>query len=264
VFAKNGVSPEETTHLGIGAHADDLEIMAWSGISECYGKEDRWFSGVTVTNGVGSPQDPEAMLEQEELRVTRQLEQIEAAKLGEYALMAQLDYESREAKVVSDGLVEELSALIKMTAPEVVYLHQPADKHPTHIGVLKASIAALKALPEECWPERLIGCEVWRDLDWLPDDKKLYLSSGNLPELERDIIAVFQSQIRAGMDYVGGSLGRRLANGTFADPHVVKDGDSFSLGIDLMPVLREEKTLLELIQPYLEAFCADVQGQLEG
>ena len=29
-----------TTHLGIGAHADDLEIMAFQGILECFQRED--------------------------------------------------------------------------------------------------------------------------------------------------------------------------------------------------------------------------------
>ena len=34
-----------TTHLGIGAHPDDLEIMACHGILECYRNNDRWFTG---------------------------------------------------------------------------------------------------------------------------------------------------------------------------------------------------------------------------
>ena len=36
-----------TTHLAIGAHSDDLEIMAYHGIAECYGEKERWFAGVT-------------------------------------------------------------------------------------------------------------------------------------------------------------------------------------------------------------------------
>ena len=31
-----------TTHLAIGAHSDDLEIMAYHGIAECFGRSDRW------------------------------------------------------------------------------------------------------------------------------------------------------------------------------------------------------------------------------
>ena len=43
-----------TTHLGIGAHQDDLEVMALHGILACYQSDERWFGGVTVTNGSGS------------------------------------------------------------------------------------------------------------------------------------------------------------------------------------------------------------------
>jgi hypothetical protein len=44
-----------TTHLCIAAHQDDIEIMAHSGIAECHGRKDRWFTGVVVTDGGGSP-----------------------------------------------------------------------------------------------------------------------------------------------------------------------------------------------------------------
>jgi hypothetical protein len=41
-------------HLGIGAHQDDLEFMAFHGILECFARDDKWFGGVTCTNGAGS------------------------------------------------------------------------------------------------------------------------------------------------------------------------------------------------------------------
>jgi hypothetical protein len=44
-----------TTHLAVGAHQDDLEIMAAHGILACYDDPDQWFTGVTVTNGAGTP-----------------------------------------------------------------------------------------------------------------------------------------------------------------------------------------------------------------
>ena len=43
-----------TTHLGIGAHQDDLEFMAYEGILACYDKPDRWFGGVIMTDGRSS------------------------------------------------------------------------------------------------------------------------------------------------------------------------------------------------------------------
>jgi len=39
-----------TTHLGVGAHHDDLEFMAAHGILECFARADRWFTGVVVSD----------------------------------------------------------------------------------------------------------------------------------------------------------------------------------------------------------------------
>ena len=39
-----------TTHLGVSAHQDDIEIMAYDGILQCLGRQDKNFAGV-VTNG---------------------------------------------------------------------------------------------------------------------------------------------------------------------------------------------------------------------
>ena len=49
------VALKRTTDLSIVAHQDDTEILAYSAISECYGRKDRWFSSVIVTDGAGSP-----------------------------------------------------------------------------------------------------------------------------------------------------------------------------------------------------------------
>ena len=44
-----------TTHLGVGAHPDDLEFMAWYPILECFEAPDLWFSGVICSDGRSSP-----------------------------------------------------------------------------------------------------------------------------------------------------------------------------------------------------------------
>ena len=72
-----------TTHLGIGAHQDDLEIMAFHGIAECYGRTDRWFTGVTCTNGAGSPRAGlYTDFTDEKMRQVRREEQRQAAAVG--------------------------------------------------------------------------------------------------------------------------------------------------------------------------------------
>lgn len=82
-----------------------------------------------------------------------------AAKVGRYAACAQLMYSSAEAKnPATAGLTEDLVTLLKTTRPKVVYTHNPADKHPTHVSVLAALLAALRRLPAAERPETVYGC----------------------------------------------------------------------------------------------------------
>ena len=68
-------------------------------------------------------------------------------------------------------MVEDLAAILRAARPEVVYLHNLADKHDTHVGVALRAIAALRAVrARDIGRSKVYGCEVWRDLDWLPDD----------------------------------------------------------------------------------------------
>ena len=83
-----------TTHLGIGAHADDLEIMAFPGICACRGQKNFQFSGVVATDGAGSP----SKVSGQELMQTRMEEQRQAAVLGGYAAVIQLAYPSSEVR----------------------------------------------------------------------------------------------------------------------------------------------------------------------
>src|SRR5262245_66324170 len=46
-----------TTHMGIGAHQDDLEIMCLEGILAGFGQTDNWCCGVVVTDGGGSARE---------------------------------------------------------------------------------------------------------------------------------------------------------------------------------------------------------------
>jgi LmbE family N-acetylglucosaminyl deacetylase len=99
IFIPSGISftqaASQVTHLGIGAHQDDLEIMAFHGISECYHHGNKHFAGITCTNGSGSPrQGAYASYSDDEIRRCRHEEQCRAASLGEYLFIAQLDFSS--------------------------------------------------------------------------------------------------------------------------------------------------------------------------
>ena len=140
-----------TTHMGIGAHQDDLEIMALSGILECFQRDDKWFCGVVVTNGSGSPrEDLYKNYTDDEMRVVRRKEQKKAAIVGEYSAQVQLDYPSSAVKGGDKATVtEDLINLFEATQPEVVYTHNLADKHDTHVGVALRVIEAVRRL-EAC------------------------------------------------------------------------------------------------------------------
>lgn len=186
-----------TTHMGIGAHQDDLEIMAYHGILECFGKANRHFTGVTVTNGAGSPRDDLYKdYTDEEMQKVRREVQKKAAFVGEYSAQVFLDYASTAAKDKEDRhVIEDLRQLITSARPEVIYTHNLADKHDTHVATAVKVIKALRALPEEARPRHLYGCEVWRALDWLNDDDKVVFNVAGHENLAMSVLGVFDSQI---------------------------------------------------------------------
>jgi LmbE family N-acetylglucosaminyl deacetylase len=231
---------ERTTHLGVGAHPDDLEIMACHGIVECYRRRDRWFTGVILTNGGGSPRSGAfAEKSDEEMIEIRKAEQKRAAVLGEYGAMFLLNHPSAAVKdPLHAGVAGDLDALFARIAPEVVYTHNLADKHDTHVATALRVIAAVRRLPPAKRPRQIIGCEVWRDLDWLDDAHKVAMPvAGKLPDA---LVAVFESQIAGGKRYDLAAAGRRLAHATFFESHALGGSEGIVWGMDLTPLIQDD------------------------
>jgi LmbE family N-acetylglucosaminyl deacetylase len=85
------------SHLGVAAHPDDLEIMAYHGILKCFSSEEDCFFGVIATDGAGSPRAGfYKRYTDEEMKVVRKKEQKKAALVGEYAGVGFLNYTSSE------------------------------------------------------------------------------------------------------------------------------------------------------------------------
>ena len=229
------------THLCIGAHQDDIEIMAQSGISDCLGSPGKAFGGVVVTNGAGSPRSGSfAASTDEQMLAVRREEQREAARIGQYAIQIQLAHPSADVKRSGHpGVAADLSAIFSGCRPEVVFLHNPADKHDTHVAVLLRCLEAIRSQPADRRPARVLGCEVWRDLDWLPDADKVALDSGRDPELGRRLLAVFDSQISGGKRYDLAAIGRRCANATFHTSHATDSLAGITWAVDLTPLTRD-------------------------
>ena len=231
-----------TTHLGIGAHQDDLEFMAFHGILTCFDDLKKWFCGVTCTNGAGSSRTgPYADFTDEHLMSIRRQEQNNAAVIGGYAAMIQLDHSSGAVKCPnSPDLKNDLKAILTASLPEVVYTHNPADKHDTHIGVTIAALQAIREMPREQRPRQVIGCEVWRNLDWLPDDRKVIMDVSGYDNLAAALNGVFDSQIAGGKRYDLAIHGRRAANATFFDSHSTDQATQLIFGMDLTPLVADD------------------------
>ena len=253
------------THLGIGAHQDDLEFMAFHGILTCFGQEDKWFGGVTCTSGTGSSRTGRyAALNNTEMATIRRQEQNKAAVLGRFGTMIQLDYDSDAVKRPSSlDLKNDLKAILSATQPEVVYTHNPADKHDTHIGIVVAALQAMRELPREQRPKQVIGCEVWRDLDWLLDSEKVVMDVSGHDDLAAELNGVFTSQIDGGKRYDLATLGRRAANATFFNSHATDHSTQVIFGMDLTPIVADEsKDILDFVCAHIERFHADVRQKL--
>ena len=269
IFVPDGLEPGEalgrTTHLAISAHQDDLEIMAAGPILECFQRDDRWFTGVVVTDGRGSPRSGiYSKYTDEEMHRVRFTEQRKAAVVGEYAAQVMLDYPS---KTVKDGAqrqpVEDIAAILRASRPQFAYTHNLADKHDTHVGVALKVIAAIRSLPEDERPQKLYGCEVWRDLDWMVDRDKVTFDLSEHESLQAALLGVFDSQIAGGKRYDLASMARRRANATYFESHGLDETTGLSFAMDLTAlVLEPERGIEAFVQEFIRRFSQDVTDRL--
>lgn len=241
------------SHLAIGAHQDDLEFMAFHGINTCYGDERFWFGGVTCSDGGGSARAGKyADYTDEQMKALRMDEQRRAAEIGQYSFVQQLGLSSSNIKADKQrgALVDQLEMILLQTHAEVLYTHNPADKHATHVAVCLATLEALRRVPPYSRPKKVYGCEVWRDLDWLCDDDKVALDVSGNTALAKQLNACFDSQIAGGKNYGDAVMGRRKANATFFDSHNVDVIDELWFAMDLTPLVEDE--LLD-VKTYVQA-----------
>jgi LmbE family N-acetylglucosaminyl deacetylase len=263
IFVPSGISEKQaldrTTHLAIAAHHDDIEIMAYHGILECFGHPDKWFSGVVVTDGSGSPRNGlyENCSDRDMMRIRKE-EQKKAAVIGEYSAQVLLDFSSGSVKSPNDSeVIGKLEEIILSTTPEVIYTHNLADKHETHVGVAVKVIKALREL--DFTPQKLYGCEVWRGLDWMGDTDKVKFDVAGHPNLESALVGVFDSQVCGGKRYDLATTGRRLANATYADSHNVDDTSALIYAMDLTPLIKDKNLDISVYATsYIDSFKKDV------
>lgn len=257
-----------TTHLCVIAHQDDIEINAYPAVAACFEQPGKFFTGVVMTNGAGSARTGKfAKVTDAEMQGIRREEQRRAAEIGKYNLQLQFSHPSADVKKPGHaGVCADLAAIFGGCGPalECVYLHQPADKHDTHVACFLRCLEAIRALPREKRPRRVLGVEGWRDLDWLADADKVAMDASPNPALAEKLVAVFESQIAGGKRYDLAAMGRRVANATFFASHATDTSSGMSFAMDLTPLVIEDKlSVRDFTLAHIEKLRADVAGRLE-
>jgi len=241
--------------------------MAIDGILQCFQRNNRWFSGVVLTDGSGAPRDGiYSQFTDEEMKSIRILEQKKAAIIGEYAAQIQLSYSSNSVKDPNNiDVVLDLTQIIQTCHPEVIYTHNLADKHPTHVATVVKVIQALRSLPSEQQPKKIYGCEVWRDLDWMRDEDKIVFDCSARENLQNALLGVYDSQISGGKRYDLASMGRRFANATYHTSHTTDSAARLTFGMDLTPLIANPKiSVQDYVRQHIERFAFDVDTTINN
>lgn len=270
VFVPDGMGEDAAvkriTHLSIGAHQDDTEIMSFHGVKCCLEDRTKRFGVVTCTNGAGSPRSGAySSFTDAEMAALRRKEQEKAAVVGDYAALVQLNYSSAEVKGTARGQVrDDLISVLKACRPEIVYTHNPADKHDTHVAVCLAAVAAVRALEPGERPAHLYGCEVWRSLDWAEDSDKVALDTGGHDNIASAILGVYDSQIAGGKRYDTATLYRRKANGTYFQSHATDEAEELWFALDLTPLMNDPSLdPADLVLGYIDRFRKAVDDTIK-
>lgn len=229
--------------LCICAHQDDCEIMAIDGVLRGFYSKKNSFSLIETTDGGGSARTGKFKdYTDEEMKAVRIKEQQKASEIGKYHSLYLLNYSSKEVKDRNNAqIVEDYVNIIKELKPQVIYTHSLLDKHPTHIGVALHVIKALRSLPKEDQPKVLYGCEVWRGLDWINDERKVGFDVSRNLRLQKQLLDVFESQIEGGKEYTKASIGRRYQNATYYQSHSVDSYKMVSYAIDMTELLKNKE-----------------------
>lgn len=259
---------QKTTYLGFAAHHDDLEIMAMPGILKAFRQADLSFTGVVLTDGRSSPRaGPYSAYSDEEIMRVRKKEQKKAAYVGEYGALIFLDYSSEVIKdpnhKTNKKIEDAIREILQKTSPEIVYTHNLADKHKTHVAVTLRVIEAIRSLSPKERPQKLYGCEVWRDLDWLPDHEKVVFDLSQGEPLASSLIGVFDSQIHGGKRYDLAIHGRRRAHATFSETHEIDVSSLQGYAMDISPLMKKNgPNITEFVIGAIHRFAKEVEETL--
>ena len=249
-------------YLCICAHQDDCEIMAIHGILKGYYSKSSSFALVETTDGRGSVRNGKYKnFSDTQMMEVRIKEQELASEIGRYHSLYMLNYSSSEAKDdTNEDIINEYIKIIKDLKPEVIYTHSILDKHKTHVAVAIKVIEAIKRLDNKDRPKVIYGCEVWRSLDWIKDERKIGLDVSRNKRLQKKLLSCFESQNLGGKDYINSTIGRRYQNATYYRSHDLDGCKMMSYVVDLKPLVDQPNLT---IKEYALSFVDDLQKEVE-
>lgn len=250
------------TDLTVGAHQDDVEIMAYGPIAACF--EAHSFGAIILADGAGSPRTGRFKnFTDEEMKAVRLKEQAKAGKVGHYGLLVQCGFTSSEIKTNPGEIVsEELAELLLTIRPKHLYLHNLFDKHDTHVASALRTIEALRSIADKYRPETITSLEVWRSLDWIADTDKVLLNTAPYPRVASKLLKVHASQIAGGKEYEKAAIGRRFANATFFESHETDNATSLSYGMDLTDFIYSGESYEDLVIRHTEKLKKDILDRI--
>jgi len=109
----------------------------------------------------------------------------------------------------------------------------------------------------------VLGCEVWRDLDWLPATDKVLLDVSTRVDVQQAVIDAFASQRESNKRYDLAALARRRAHATFLDPYAVDAYDGLTLAMDMTPLVADASTTaVELVDRLVDGLRGELHAAL--
>jgi LmbE family N-acetylglucosaminyl deacetylase len=251
--------PQKITHMAIGAHCDDLEIIGLDGIVKHFKKRGNNFFGVIVSNSQGGPIHPKFKhYSPSKIEKIREEEQIKAAQIGKYKGVAFLRYPSVKIKdpKSSPEIEEKIRELAEYLNPQIIYTHSLFDKHPTHIAVSLRTIEALRNSAVK--PEKLYGVSVWGSLNWLSQDKQVVFNLSSYEKLILKLLRVFKSQRFGPHKHDQALLSKMRADAIYLKTHEFTKHTSLIKAVDLSPLIHKNLSL----DDYLKSYISDLERTL--
>ena len=155
--------------------------------------------------------------------------------------------------------VEEIAEIIRACRPEIVYTHNLADKHDTHVAVAMRTIAAIRSLPAGQRPKRCIRLKYGAGLTGSTTMKKSALTPPSTPTLRRC------SGIR--QPDCGRQALRQRAGPQARERHFRKhdtDDVKASYGLDIAELVNSDMDYFDFINRFIKNFRKDVEERIRS